>query len=136
MHQNYDAVLVWSGVALLVVLAAVRRSWVVHGRSRPSPPFSALDFQGYPDVYPLLPDAALGIGGAVALAAAAASGARSLALAVLAASAWTQFAPGDGLAARAPRRRASSGCSGRETPGTRSATRRRLVLSGRSNASR
>jgi hypothetical protein len=32
--------------------------------------FSLTDFQGYPDLYPLLPYAALGVGGAVALAAA------------------------------------------------------------------
>ena len=97
VHQNYDAVLVWSGLALLVVLAALRRWWAVLGSFAAIAVFSALDFQGYPDVYPLLPYAALGIGGAVAVAGRL----RPIAvvgLAVLAATSWTQFAPADGLA--------------------------------------
>ena len=58
--------------------------------------FSALDFQGYPDAYPLLPYAALGVGGAVAYVVRlpvlrpAAVVAALLAVAI----AWTEFSTG------------------------------------------
>jgi hypothetical protein len=58
--------------------------------------FSALDFQGYPDAYPLLPYAALGLAGAVAYVVRlpvlrpAAVAAATLAVAL----AWTQFSTG------------------------------------------
>jgi hypothetical protein len=99
VHDHYDAALVWGGLAALVVLAARRRWWVGLASLAMIAGFSALDFQGYPDVYPLLPYAALGIGGAVALA-------RRLrpvgvvAVIALVASSFTQFTGDDKLVAQ------------------------------------
>ena len=58
--------------------------------------FSALDFQGYPDAYPLLPYAALGLGGAVAyVVRVRVLRPAAVAAAVLAvALAWSQFSTG------------------------------------------
>ena len=99
VHAHYDAVLVWSGIVLLVVLAALRRWWVVLGSFAAIAAFSALDFQGYPDVYPLLPYAALGVGGAVTIARRLRPVAVA-ALVVLVAASWTQFAGDGGLVAQ------------------------------------
>jgi hypothetical protein len=78
-------VLMWAGVVLLCALAIARvvrlRSdllaavrdplvLIVMGTAIPLAVFSAKDFEGYPDVYPALPYAALGVGGAVAFVAA------------------------------------------------------------------
>jgi 4-amino-4-deoxy-L-arabinose transferase-like glycosyltransferase len=75
-------VLFWGGLVLLVALLVV---WLVRGRSHLRgvvrepyvgvviatflgiAAFTLSDFQGYPDLYPLLPYAAVGLGGAVAL---------------------------------------------------------------------
>jgi len=77
--------LLWGGVAVLCALAVVRvvrsRSdlravvsdplvLVVMGTAIPLAAFTAKDFEGYPDVYPALPYAAIGAGGAVAFLAA------------------------------------------------------------------
>jgi 4-amino-4-deoxy-L-arabinose transferase-like glycosyltransferase len=73
--------LFWGGLALLVVVLG---AWLVRRRVQPERLFpaavvlgtlaalgaaSVADFQGYPDLYPLLPYAAIGIGGAVAAVA-------------------------------------------------------------------
>jgi hypothetical protein len=99
VHARYDAPLVWGGLALLVVLAALRRWWIVLASLAAIGVFSALDFQGYPDVYPLLPYAALGIGGAAALAGRLRPVAAVAVLALVAIS-WTQFAGDDQLVAQ------------------------------------
>jgi 4-amino-4-deoxy-L-arabinose transferase-like glycosyltransferase len=95
----------WAGLALLVVLSAValwQRRFrdplvrIVLPTFAVIAAFSALDFQGYPDVYPLLPYAALGLAGAVAYVVRvpvlrpAAVAAAALAVAV----AWTSFSTG------------------------------------------
>jgi hypothetical protein len=135
VHAHYDAVLVWAGLALFAVLAAVRRWWAVLASLAAIAAFSALDFQGYPDVYPLLPYAALGIGGAVAIAGRARPVAVAGLIALVAVS-WTQFAPDDTLLAQraeaaALQRMLEPGQTlyalGDPTP---------LVLTGRRNASR
>jgi hypothetical protein len=76
-HYGHTRVLFWGGLVLLV---AVLAAWLARGRSR-VPALVVLgtlaafavasiyDFQGYPDLYPLLPYAGIGIGGAVAFAA-------------------------------------------------------------------
>jgi hypothetical protein len=68
VHDHYAGAVVqfWAGLALAAILAAWRRVWVVLASLVAIAGFSALDFQGYPDLYPLLPYAALGLGGAVA----------------------------------------------------------------------
>lgn len=85
VHDGYGPshVLFWGGLVLLLALVVAH---LVRGRSDlrqavkhplvcvviPSflaiAAFSAVDFQGYPDVYPALPYAAVGLGGAVGLA--------------------------------------------------------------------
>jgi hypothetical protein len=108
VHEHYHGAVVqfWAGLALIAVLAAWRRRWVVLAPLAVIAAFSAHDFQGYPDVYPLLPFAALGLGGAAALVLRA----RVLrttavaALALMTLAAWTQFstdpAAADTLAAQ------------------------------------
>ena len=77
VHDHYQGAVVqfWTGLALLLVLGAValwRRRFadplarVVLPTLALIAGFSVLDFQGYPDVYPALPYAALGLAGAVA----------------------------------------------------------------------
>jgi hypothetical protein len=121
--------LLWGGLLVLFTLAVVRvvrsRSdlraavrdpliLVVMGTAIPLAAFSAKDFQGYPDVYPALPYAALGVGGAVAFLAAritrpawrrAAAAACLVAVAALAVASWSWFGdesapPNGGLAAQ------------------------------------
>src|SRR3954451_11528066 len=81
-HYGHTRVLFWGGLVLLV---AVLAAWLVRGRSRVPAlvvlgtlaafvAASVYDFQGYPDLYPLLPYAGIGIGGAVAFAAPYVSG--------------------------------------------------------------
>lgn len=95
----------WAGLALLVVVCLVAL-----GQRRFRDPlvlvvsptflllaaFSARDFQGYPDMYPLLPYAALGIGGAVAyvVRVPVLRPAAVAATAVAVALAWTGFSTG------------------------------------------
>ncbi|HEX6473899.1 MAG TPA: DolP-mannose mannosyltransferase [Candidatus Limnocylindria bacterium] len=85
--------IIWAGLGLLVLLISMR-AWHLRADRQPlrkdplillvAAPLavfvviSLLDFQGYPDLYPLLPYAALGIGGgaATALALVLGSGAR------------------------------------------------------------
>jgi hypothetical protein len=84
VHERYGALhgtLLWGGLAALVVLVAlgVRRGrslgrivrdplvCVVMASLIPLLAFTVYDFQGYPDMYPMLPYAALGVGGAWAL---------------------------------------------------------------------
>jgi hypothetical protein len=118
VHDHYqgDVVQFWAGLALLPLLAAAamwRRRFrdplvtLVLPTFAAIAVFSAIDFQGYPDVYPLLPYAALGIGGTVALVLRrlrlpALRPVAIAATAVIAAIAWTQFssdpAAGDVLA--------------------------------------
>jgi hypothetical protein len=75
-HYGHTRVLFWAGLVLLV---AVLAAWLVRGRPRVPAlvvlgtlaafvAASVYDFQGYPDLYPLLPYAGIGIGGAVAFA--------------------------------------------------------------------
>jgi len=121
--------LLWGGIAALIALIAAR---LVRGRANlratvadplvvvvgltaiPLAVFSATDFQGYPDVYPALPYAAIGVGGAVAAVMArverprarrAATAGCLLAVALLTALSWSWFAsssapPRGGLAAQ------------------------------------
>jgi hypothetical protein len=104
VHEHYpgEVVQFWVGLPLLAVLAAVRRAWVVLAPLLVIAAFSALDFQGYPDVYPLLPYAALGLAGAVALAARvrALQVVAAAALVVVVATSWTRFAGDDALGAQ------------------------------------
>ena len=80
-HYPHTGVLFWTGCGLLLGLAlatllAGRRGggtgwrhpliWVVLPTFAALVVFSLADFQGYPDLFPLLPYAALGIGGTVA----------------------------------------------------------------------
>jgi hypothetical protein len=99
----------WAGLALLlaVCLVAVWQRRFADPLVRIVLPtfvavagFSALDFQGYPDAYPLLPYAALGLGGAVAyvVRARVLRPAAVAAAALVAAIAWTQFSTGRALA--------------------------------------
>src|SRR4051794_5479500 len=71
-HYGHTRVLFWGGLVLLVpvALVAARRvaAFVVIGTLVAFVASSVYDFQGYPDLYPLLPYAAIGIGGAVAVA--------------------------------------------------------------------
>lgn len=112
--------LLYGGVAFLLVLIAVR---LVRGRRDPRAAaadplvvvlgltfvplavFSATDFQGYPDVYPALPYAAIGVGGIVAAVMArvarpaprrAAAAAWLAGIAVLTAIAWSWYADTSG----------------------------------------
>jgi hypothetical protein len=81
-NYGYDGVLFWVGLALLLVCVVVhlvrgRSSWrttllsplvaVVLVTLVGNALYAASDFQGYPDLYPLLPYPAIGFGGAVAL---------------------------------------------------------------------
>jgi hypothetical protein len=100
VHGHYDdsVVQIWAGLALLVLLALWRRRGPLVTVVLPTlaviATFSVLDFQGYPDVYPALPYAALGIAGAVAYAVRLRI-VRPLAVAAAVAVvvvAWTQFA--------------------------------------------
>lgn len=107
VHDHYqgDVVQFWAGLGLLLVLAGAQLS-----RRRFGDPlvsvvlptlvviagFSALDFQGYPDVYPLLPYAALGLAGGVAFLVRhvrlpVLRPAAVAALAVVVVTTWTQF---------------------------------------------
>jgi 4-amino-4-deoxy-L-arabinose transferase-like glycosyltransferase len=85
-HYGDTRVLFWGGLVLLV---AVLGAWLVRRRVAPERVLpaavvlgtfaafaaaSVADFQGYPDLYPLLPYAALGIGAAVAAIAPRVSG--------------------------------------------------------------
>ena len=81
-HYGHTRVLFWGG---LVLLAGVLTAWLLRGRRRVPAlvvlgtlaafvAASVYDFQGYPDLYPLLPYAAIGIGGAVAVVAPAVTG--------------------------------------------------------------
>src|SRR5439155_3106769 len=80
-HYHGTRILFWAGLVLLVVVLG---AWLIRRRSddtRVLPAAvvlgtflavaaaSVADFQGYPDLYPLLPYAAIGIGGAGAVAA-------------------------------------------------------------------
>lgn len=86
VHDDYkvSGVLVWVGLALLLLLTVphLRRHRGKLSDALQSPlvaivmvtgltevAYAVSDFQGYPDLYPLLPYAALGTGGAVAAAA-------------------------------------------------------------------
>jgi hypothetical protein len=121
-HYGDTRVLFWAG---LVLLTAILGSWIVRRRDVfPAAvvggtflavvAVSVADFQGYPDLYPLLPYAALGIGGAIAALASRIEGLRlrriaaGLALAAVAALAalsahWYSTAPHDGPSLRAER---------------------------------
>lgn len=83
-YYRFSGVLFWSGLALLLVVVVLHlvshRARLREGLTHPLvlvvtttflviTVFSASDFQGYPDAYPLLPYAALGFGGATALVA-------------------------------------------------------------------
>jgi hypothetical protein len=70
----HTSVLFWVGTALFAALCALRLAlgprdavvWVALPTFVALVAFSLSDFQGYPDLYPLLPYAALGLGGAAA----------------------------------------------------------------------
>jgi hypothetical protein len=111
VHSHYDDAVAqfWAGLALLVLLGVVqvaRRRFrdplvtVVLPTLAVIAAFSALDFQGYPDVYPALPYAALGLAGVAALVARArlVRPAVVVAAALTVAVAWTQFPDDDALA--------------------------------------
>src|SRR4051812_27064408 len=72
-HYGHTRVLFWGGLVLLVPAALVAAKRIpgrlVLGTALAFVAASVYDFQGYPDLYPLLPYAALGIGGLAALAA-------------------------------------------------------------------
>jgi hypothetical protein len=101
----HTGLLFWAGCLLFAVLAAVRPSRTLRDPylcvALPTflglVAYSLTDFQGYPDLYPLLPYAALGLGGAAAVAVRrpgiprlrqAASVGALAAVAVLAALSW------------------------------------------------
>ena len=114
-NYGYGGVPFWVGLALLLVCVVVhlvrgRSSWrtallaplvaVVLVTLVGNAAYAATDFQGYPDLYPLLPYPAIGFGGAVALlveAVRARAAQRVAAVAVLAALAllagltWVSF---------------------------------------------
>jgi hypothetical protein len=103
----------WAGLVALLVLLAVRLrrtgprgvltdpyAIAVAGTLLALAGFSLTDFQGYPDLYPLLPYAALGLGGALALGVRAAARVRLrvpaaaaaiLAVAALGAASWSWY---------------------------------------------
>jgi hypothetical protein len=95
VHAHYAGAVVqfWAGLALVVALALWRRAWVVLSTLLVIAAFSALDFQGYPDVYPLLPYAALGLGGAAAVVVRVRvlRPVAVVAIALVVAASWTQF---------------------------------------------
>jgi hypothetical protein len=76
-HYGHTRVLFWAGLVLLAVVLvvwiyrAVDRvpALVVLGTCAAFVAASVYDFQGYPDLFPLLPYAAIGFGGAVAVIA-------------------------------------------------------------------
>jgi hypothetical protein len=72
-HYGHTRVLFWGGLILLVAAAfvAAKRfaALVVVGTLLAFAAASVYDFQGYPDLFPLLPYAGLGIGGVVAVIA-------------------------------------------------------------------
>ena len=122
VHYVHARVLFWAGLALLIAILAswiVRRrevfvAAVVGGTLLAVIAVSVADFQGYPDLYPLLPYAAIGIGGGVAELARRIRGlwprriAAGLALAAVAALAvlsahWYATAPSAGPSLRAER---------------------------------
>lgn len=117
VHRDYrlSGLLFWAGSVALVVLAVAH---VVRGRRHPlaalrhplvcvvlvtgllQAAYAASDFQGYPDLYPLLPYAALGLGGIVAVLLHAGRGVAGrllvtvpalVALVVLTVFSWTAF---------------------------------------------
>jgi len=105
-HYHGAVIQFWAGLALIAVLAAWKRKWVVLAPLVVIVAFSIHDFQGYPDVYPLLPFAALGLGGAAALVlrARVLRTAAVVVVALMTLAAWTQFstdpAAGDPLVAQ------------------------------------
>jgi hypothetical protein len=113
VHQHYQGAVIqfWAGLALVAVLAVWKRKWVVLAPLVVIAAFSAHDFQGYPDLYPLLPFAALGLGGAVALVlrARVLRTTAVVAVAIMTLAAWTQFStdPAAGDPLRAQRAAAS-----------------------------
>jgi hypothetical protein len=69
VYYVHARLLFWGGLLLLVVLLIVwLRNAIVLGTLLALVAFTLTDFQGYPDLYPMLPYAALGIGAAVAFA--------------------------------------------------------------------
>ncbi len=119
VHDHYQGAVVqfWAGLLVLVVLGAValwRRRFgdplvcVVLPTLVVIAGFSVLDFQGYPDVYPALPYAALGLAGAVAavvrLRPRVLQPVAVVAAALVVVVAWAQFSadrvPGTTLAAQ------------------------------------
>jgi hypothetical protein len=121
-HYGDTRVLFWAGLALLTAILgtwiARRRNVfpaaVVGGTFLAVVAVSVADFQGYPDLYPLLPYAAIGIGGALSVLAPRIDGvwprriAAGVALAAVAALAvlsthWYSTAPHDGPSLRAER---------------------------------
>jgi hypothetical protein len=144
VHDHYAGAVVqfWAGLALAAVLAAWRRMWIVLVSLAAIAGFSTLDFQGYPDVYPLLPYAALGLAGLAALVTHVVELRPAVAVAAAAAVlvAWTQFAAdssaGDALAAQ---RAEAADLQGLLRPGDRIyalGDPAPLVLTGRRNPSR
>ena len=88
VHDHYGLrgdILVAGGLVALCALYAAGRARcavVVLGSLLPLLAFSLYDFQGYPDVFPLLPYAALGVGGLVTLLRGRAQTAAATAVAV------------------------------------------------------
>ncbi len=77
-YYDFSGILFWAGLAALLLLVIV--AGILDRRSLRNPvstvvlitflleaAYSTFDFQGYPDLYPLLPYAALGLGGVAAL---------------------------------------------------------------------
>ena len=117
VHHSYgfSGALLWLGMAALIGIAVVRlvRTWPQRRVALADPLvciilltlatqllYAATDFQGYPDVYPLLPYGAIGVGGLAAVAVAAvrsdvghniATSAVLSATLVLAAMSWVWF---------------------------------------------
>jgi hypothetical protein len=128
VHVSYkfSGVLIWGGVVALLLLAVVKflrnRDGLRQALRDPlvcivlvtllaEAAYAVLDFQGYPDVYPFLPYAALGLGGAAAVvlkllttqaSRRVATAGMLVAVAVLTAFSWRWFSNGagkDGLGA-------------------------------------
>lgn len=129
-HYGDARVLLWGGIVLLVILIARQ---VVGRRVSPRDPlvvavagtgagvvaFTLSDFQGYPDLFPLLPYAALGVGGALGHAVRAVSPGRArriagglgtLAVVTVVATAWRDYTQAAGeLVALRPVQQAAAG---------------------------
>jgi hypothetical protein len=155
-------ILFWGGLAATLLLLALRARRSGRSGALSDPyvlvvvptmlvlaAFSLTDFQGYPDLYPLLPYAALGVGGAVALAVRGAAGTRMrvpaaavafVAVAALAGASWAWYGGDRASRPSLVQERAHAAAAARLAPPGRPlyaiGDPALLVLTGRRNPSR